>query len=311
MPIWIGLVLLAQFFNAIVALIDKFIVTSKKVPRPYLYAFYVSILSSFATVVLFLDFIPIPIEGVSIPSFSNIVLPGLLIIILSFISGYAFFGALLSMFTAFKDSDASDVVPVIGSISAISTFVLSYLLLDSSLSINFIWGFVFLVAGTFLVSRLRLEIATLGLSVLSGFFFSVNFITIKYLFSVTDFDNGFFWSRIAIVIVALSTLFLKQNRHNLKHHTQQTSKRGGISLILGNKVLAGLASIMILKATELGDVSIVQALGGLQFVFLLGFTAIWGNKTPRAYGESATTTELFHKFLSVTIITIGFFLLFI
>lgn len=311
MPIWIGLVLLAQFFNAIVAIIDKFIVTSRKVPRPYLYAFYVSILSSLAVLVFLFSWVPIPIDDIAIPSLARITVPTVSVILLSLIAAYAFFAALLTMFTAFTNSDASDVVPVVGSISALSTFVLSYFFLGTSFTSNFLWGFLFLVVGTFLVSRLRLEISALWLSVAAGFFFALHFVMIKMLFNITDFDNGFLWSRVAIVIAALSTLMLSVNRHKFSHQSKETGKRGGVIWVLGNKTLAGLAAILVLKATELGDVSIVQALGGLQFVFLLSFTAVLGKRTPAEYGENVNNRELFHKFLSVTIITIGFFLLFI
>lgn len=311
MPVWIGLVLLAQLLNAIVAIVDKFIVTSKKVPKPYLYAFYVSILSSLSVLVFLFSWIPIPLDGVAIPLLSNIVSPSMSVVLLALIAGYTFFAALLSMFTAFKDADASDVVPVVGSTSAVSALVLSYFFLDGSLSGDFLYGFILLVVGTFLVSKLRLEAHSVWLSVLSGFFFASHFVSLKLLFGITDFDNGFLWSRAGIVIAALSTLVLSVNRDKFAHKAKETGKRGGVWWVIGNKTLAGLAAIMILKATELGDVTLVQALGGLQFVFLLGFTAVLGNKTHRDYGENVNASQLFHKFISVTIITIGFFLLFI
>lgn len=311
MPVWIGLVLLAQLLNAIVAIVDKFIVTSKKVPKPYLYAFYVSILSALSVFVFLFSWVPIPLEGVTVPALANITVPALPTILLSLIAGYTFFAALLLMFTAFKNADASDVVPVVGSMSAVSSLILSYFFLGTALSGDFLYGFVLLVVGTFLVSKLRLEMGVVWLSILSGFFFASHFVAFKLLFEYTDFDNGFLWSRLGLVIAALSTLVLSVNRNKFAHKTKETSKRGGAWWVLGNKALAGLAAIMILKATELGDVTLVQALGGLQFVFLLGFTAVLGNRTHRDYGENVNMRDLFHKFISVTIITIGFFLLFI
>ena len=39
-----------------------------------------------------------------------------------------------------------------------------------------------------------------------------------------------------------------------------------------NKILAGIAAFMLLKATDWGDVAVVQALDGLKFVFILIFS---------------------------------------
>jgi len=49
MPVWILLAAGAQFLNAIVALVDKYIVTDERiVPQPFVYAFYTCALSGAA-----------------------------------------------------------------------------------------------------------------------------------------------------------------------------------------------------------------------------------------------------------------------
>jgi hypothetical protein len=82
-------------------------------------------------------------------------------------------------------------------------------------------------------------------------------------------------------------------------------------LVLGAKVLAGVAAFLLLKATDLGDVAVVQALEALKFVFILLLTYVFAHALP----ESATEKELrpqdiIRRTLYVIIITIGFFLLF-
>ncbi len=49
--------------------------------------------------------------------------------------------------------------------------------------------------------------------------------------------------------------------------TKRTTKSGS-AWVIGKTILAGIAGLLVLKAIELGDVSLVQALGGLQFAFL-------------------------------------------
>ena len=48
---WIILVVIAQFINAFVAIIDKYLVSSKRVGEPVVYAFYVSILSALSIII--------------------------------------------------------------------------------------------------------------------------------------------------------------------------------------------------------------------------------------------------------------------
>jgi len=68
---------------------------------------------------------------------------------------------------------------------------------------------------------------------------------------------------------------------------------------------------MLLKATDMGEVSVVQALDGLRFVFILLITLIFAHWLP----DSATDRDMrpkvfFRKVLYVVVILVGFFVLF-
>jgi hypothetical protein len=70
---------------------------------------------------------------------------------------------------------------------------------------------------------------------------------------------------------------------------------------------------MMLKAVELvplSDVALPQALGGLQYLFLLGFSACCGRYISKDWGENVTTRDIIQKAISIPLIVIGFFLLF-
>lgn len=310
MAVWLLIVVVAQFLNAVVAVVDKYIVSSPVIARPSLYAFYVSILSASAVLVFLFSGIPIPIEGISIPNFENVAVPPVMVLGISLLAGLALFGALTGLFSALKRADASDVIPVTGAASAVSALVLSYLFLDASLTQGFAWGFVLLVAGTLILSNYRFWYKTLWFSLGSGFLFGAHFVCLKLLFIETNFDDAFFWSRVGIVAIALLFLLLPKLRRQCVAKTKEAGKKIWF-LIIGNKVLAGLASIMLLKAIELGDVSIVQALGGLQFVYLLGFTIFFGRELPQLCGEKCTRKQLVQKTVAVAVILAGFALLFL
>ncbi len=309
---WILLAVGAQFLNAIVALIDKHIVSDEKsFPRAFAYAFYTCLISGAWIVVYLFSLLPLPFDGLHAPSFLNVVRPTLEVVALSFLSAYTFFIALVSMFSTLRDHDASDVVPVIGSISALCSFGLAYYFFDISLSPNFMLGIALLATGTALVSRFRFPKKTALVAFHSGLFFALHYITIKGLFELTSFDNGFFWSRIAFVFFALSLLLIPNYWERVRDQTKSTSRQAGF-LILMNKVLAGVSTILILKATDMGDVAVVQALGGLQFVFilLLGIIFSHGSVKHVKVAERYDARAIFQKAVFVAFISLGFLVLF-
>ncbi|QQR64475.1 EamA family transporter [Candidatus Kaiserbacteria bacterium] len=308
---WILLAVGAQFLNAFVALVDKHIVSDEKtLPRPFVYAFYTCLISGVWVVVYFIGFLPFVSASLHIPSFSNVIKPTLEVVALSFLSAYTFFTALVAMFSALRDHDASDVVPVIGSVSALASFGMGYYFFNTTLSHNFIFGIILLSVGTFLVSRLQFPVKTAMVALYSGIFFALHYITIKGLFLSTSFDNGFFWSRIAFVFFAGTLLMIPNYFEKIKEQTKSTTK-GTAVLVIVNKLLAGVSTILILKATDLGDVAVVQALGGLQFVFILLLGIFFSMRpTKLNIGETYDRGTILKKVLFVTVITLGFLVLF-
>jgi len=308
---WILLAVAAQFLNAIVAIIDKHIVSDDKTyPKPFVYAFYTCLISGAWISVYFISLLPFSFAGLNIPSFANVVRPSLEVVALSFLSAYTFFTALIAMFSALREHDASDVIPVIGSVSALASFGLGYFFLGATLSPNFMLGVALLATGTFLVSRLRFPFKIAMISLYSGMFFALHYIAIKGLFVLTSFDNGFFWSRVAFMFFALTLLMIPNYWERVREQTKATSRPARF-LIFTNKVLAGVSTILILKATDLGDVAVVQALGGLQFVFILMLGIFFSQKhTPVAVGEKYTPSTILQKAIFVAVICFGFLVLF-
>ncbi|MEZ4200786.1 MAG: EamA family transporter [Candidatus Paceibacterota bacterium] len=306
---WILLASVAQFFNAIVAIIDKYLVTDEKaIPCPFVYAFYSCLVTGGWVVVYIVSLIP-GLEEIGVLHFSNIETPTIQVG-MSFLAAYTFFMALVSLYDGLKHADASDVMPVIGAVSAISTFGMSYLFLGTRLSPNFIWGILLLAVGTFLVSQVRFSQSVVLHTVHSGLFFALHYIAMKGLFQETSFDDGFFWSRVCFVLFALSLLLVPAYYEKIKTQTKATSAKTGF-LVLHNKILAGVAAFMLLKATDWGDVAVVQALDGLKFVFILFMSIAFGRFIPASAGENDNDWKtIFRKFLYVAVICIGFVILF-
>jgi hypothetical protein len=109
------------------------------------------------------------------------------------------------------------------------------------------------------------------------------------------------------MLFALSLLLVPNYYEKIQAQTKATSHEAG-AVVLFNKALAGVSSILILKATDLGDVAVVQALGGLQFVFLLLIGMMFGH----ACGEGGChQRDVIQKAIFVAIISLGFLVLFV
>lgn len=299
-----------QFFNALVSILDKYIVSDKTLlPKPFVYAFYSCLVTSGWVLVFFLDFIP-GLQNVGLPSLNQVQFPTIQVVGMAFLSAYTFFIALVSMYDALRRTDPSDAMPIIGAISALATFGLSYMFFEVELSHYFIWGVFFLAIGTALVAK-NLPRHDVILQVLhSGLFFALHAITMKGLFEETNFDDGFFWSRIGFVAFALSLLLVPVYYEKIVAQTKETSKRAG-SLVFLNKLMAGVASYMLLKATDLSDPTTVQALSGLQYVFILLIGMFFAGVLPKeAIDHDRGRVITFRRLFYVAVILIGFSLLF-
>lgn len=307
---WIFLAAGAQFVNAVVAILDKYILCSEKaMPRPFVYAFYSCLMTGSWAIVYLVGFVP-GLSTLGVPHFENVERPTIQVVAMSFLAAYTFFMALVSLYDALKRADASDVMPVIGAVSAISTFGMSFFFFDVSLSQNFMWGIALLSTGTLLVSQGRFRLQTAINTIHSGLFFALHYITMKGLFLETSFDDGFFWSRVCFVIFGLSLLLVPVYWQKIVEQTKTTTKQAAV-LVVFAKILAGIAAFMLLKATDIGDVSVVQALDGLKFVFILLIGIAVGRFLPICAGEHDQNADtLLRKAAYVAIISIGFVILF-
>jgi uncharacterized membrane protein len=201
-------------------------------------------------------------------------------------------------------------MPIIGSISALSSFGLSYLFLDATLSDNFIVGVILLSVGTLLVAQTLPRLSVVLQVLHSGLFFALHYITMKGLFLETSFDDGFFWSRVAFVLFTLSLLLVPAYLEKIRKQTSTATKKTGFIVIFA-KGLAGIAAFMLLKATDLGEVSVVQALDGLRYVFILVLSILFAHWLPDSAVDKDMRPKVFwRKMLYIVVILTGFVVLF-
>lgn len=296
MSFWILIALAAQFLNASVTLLDKYLIASKSVSRPVVYAFYISILSGVTVAIL-----PFGLVG----------WPTLNVIWLSLATAFAYVFSILFLYKSLALADASDVAPVMGAMTAIATLFFSSLILSSGLTSNFLSGFVLLTAGTVLMSYFRFNWRSAFYVLLAGILFGLSSVIVKMVFNETDFWTGFFWSRMGNVAGAVFLLAWPDFRRAILQNISSSSAKTKF-LVVANKALAGLAFLFILLAISLGDVSVVNAIGGTQFVFLILFALLFTKKFPNYFFESIhKPITVVQKAAATILIVVGYFVLFV
>ncbi|MFA6338823.1 MAG: hypothetical protein WCW87_02075 [Candidatus Paceibacterota bacterium] len=284
---------------------------STKTVSPLVYAFYISVLSLFSIVIFIFGLMLPEVANTIIPSLKDVTLIPSFAMFLSIINGISFFFSIYFLFKSLIKNNASDVFPVVGAVSAIGTFVLSFVFFNEVISPNFLISFFLLIVGTILVSHLRFNRTGLIFSILSGLVFSVYFITGKEITNEIGFTNGFFWTRVTAGLLPLTLLFIPRfNKVFLKTNKKVPTTKVSLWMV-SIKSLGGLSALFLFKASELGSVSLVQALGGLQFVFLFIFSLLFGHKVHEALEEGHSPREFIYKAVAVGIISLGLFILFI
>lgn len=296
MIIWVLLAIVAQFLTALIVVIDKYVLVSGgKIGVPVVYAFYVSLLSSFVVVLL-----PFGVVG----------WPTVTILFYSLVSSVTFVLAILHLYGALKYGHAADAVPVAGAVSALTAAVFASMYIDTDLPRAFFPAFILMVIGTFLIAHFRFNSLAFMRVLVAGAFFGISAVAIKLVFMETEFINGFFWSRMTNVLVALLLLAVPAHRALIFHGYRGTSGRVK-GLVVGNKILGGIAGILSLLAISLGSVSIVQAMSGLQFAFVLAFVFVGAYWFPKTFRGEIHHHHFPHQIYGVICIIAGIAALFL
>ncbi|MEK7084616.1 MAG: DMT family transporter [Patescibacteria group bacterium] len=288
---WVIIVLGGHFLNALAFLMDKFLL-AKKIPSPFVYAFFIGALGILALVL-------IPF-GVVVPSSAEIVR--------ALIAGATFILALVFFFAGLKENEASRVVPLTGGFVPAFTFVLAYFFLAERLGQNEILAFLALVAGGVLITlerRGRGSAKGYAYAVIAAFVFAVSFVITKQVYLEQTFISGFVWSRIGGFLMALSFLMIPSARHGILHQPKQKGTGATAALFFTGQVAGALGFVLVNYAISLASVSLVNAMQGAQYAFLLVMVMLLSKKFPKVLSERLTGIVLVQKVAAIALISIG------
>jgi len=327
---WILIAIFAYFLVSIQVILDKFLLTSKKVSHPSVYAFYSGALSITAFAL-----IPFGARLVSFDLAAAYILAG----------GVFALGVLL-LFFAIETSQASRVTPVVGAVTPAVTFFLAYLFSGESLNPAQAAGIAALIFGGLLISfdlPLKFHPRTLKTlkkfiplnfitsliftaradinrkkffsgfyySIAAGIMFAVAFTAFKKFYADDGgFVNVFLWTRLGMILGSFCLFFhpewrraITRSWQNFRKPQKESVETGGI--FVANKALGGVGSILTNYAVALGSVTIVNAMIAFEYVviFLLGL--IFSAKFPRIFQEKWEPMDILQKVAAIAVITAG------
>ena len=293
---WFLFAIAGYFSNAVVGVIDKFLLGQRLITKPPVYTFYIGVLSIFALVLA-----PFGLAW-----------PGLSQFLIALLAGGLFLLGLLYLFEALDIGSASRVLPAIGGLTPILVLTLSFVFLDERLSLLQLIAFLLLVFGGILIlfkkeqkekQERRFRFITLAI-----LFTAISLVLIKYVFLHQNFISGFIWTRIGSFLAALLFLIWPKLRHSIFETGRRV--KGGLNLLLfSNKAVAGGASLLINLAISQTSVALVNAMQGVQYVFLLILTLILSKKFPKILEEKISGKILFQKILAILLIGGGLIIL--
>ncbi len=317
---WLFITIGAYFINAGVYVADKFLL-SKKIHSSIAYAFYVGVWSIFNVSLLY--FWPWT--------------PTLQELTLDLLAGFLFLVTLVFWYKALHQSEASRVVPVVGALVPIFSFILSFVFLDEVLSRQQLLAFIILICGGVLISikhtkvyvfqkvitRFREVIGDIFGKVPSGVqptgrilvnsvtaavFFAAYYVLMKYIYMYQPFVGSFVYSRLGSFAGVILMLFVPEWRRVIFSQQRGAKTPKNLFYFLVIRLLAAAAFIMINYAISLGNVAMVNALQGVQYLFLFVIIVLISNKFPKMLNEQLGGGVLLQKLIGTVLICLGLYL---
>ncbi|PIW37350.1 MAG: hypothetical protein COW24_00570 [Candidatus Kerfeldbacteria bacterium CG15_BIG_FIL_POST_REV_8_21_14_020_45_12] len=313
---WLLAVLIGHLLNAVSFVLDKVLLT-KSIQNAYAFTFFIGLLGLAA-----LGLAPFGATFLGIPGFNVIAfdftIPTAGSLLLNLIVGALFTLALLCFFLAMRGQEATRLVPFVGGSVPVFTFVFEWLFLDQRLSITQLVAFGVLVIGTILITldldkKAEPDKPAQGakgwvLALLAGLFFALSFGLTKIAFEQQNFYNAFIWMRLGSFLLPL--LFLLSAKHRIAIYQAFSlfrEKAGFLYLVAQG--FGGAGFIFINYAISIASVSIVNALQGVQYAFLLLMAIIGSLKYPKLLKESMSRRSLALKVFAVMVIGFGLYLI--
>jgi len=142
------------------------------------------------------------------------------------------------------------------------------------------------------------------LAVTAALFFAGSYVLTKFVFTEQPFISGFVWIRMGGILGAILLILWPGGwQEVIKASKSVKAKTGG--LVVFSKSLSAGAFILLNYAIFLGSVILVNALQGIQYVFLLIIALFLSRKFPQIIKEQISDTIVIQKIIAILLIGLG------
>lgn len=252
--------------------------------------------------------------------------PGTELFLFNLLVGTLFPVALLFFYAALKKGEASKTLLLVGGAVPVFTLIFSLILLNDSFSSRQWLALTSLLLGTIIISWLpekqnfwykALEILKINrkkaykgliLASLAGIFFALFFIGSKEAFNNQEFFSAFIWIRGGSFLFVLFLLFHYRSRKEIFKNIKVLKTKKG-SLFVANQGLAAGGFLMQNYAISLTSVALVNALQGVQYVFIIIIGVVATLFYPKFLTENISKPIIIQKLFAVILIAFGLYLI--
>lgn len=296
---YLPLAIIGYIFNASAILMDKFLV-EKSIPNPIVYTFYLGLLSGAA--LLLIPF------GFFFPNYTTLVM--------AFLSSFSLMVAWLIFFRSLRLDEASKVAPIVGTFNPIFTLLIGYFFFNQFLNSIQLAAVMVLILGMAILSFSKHFIKyiiskQIQAMVFAGFMFALSSVFLREVFLQTSFINGLIWSRIFIAALVLTFLLgpkLRQQIFDARITKSHFLNKTSLLLLLG-QAAGAVGGLLLTYSISLTSPAIINALQGVQYIFILIVVLLLSKKYQHLLDEQITKGVIFQKGLGSLIIALGLALL--
>ncbi len=300
---WIAATIFSYLLFALGSLIDRFILTKKKL-KSSTYAFFVGLLGLIfaAALPLLWKFVP--------PR------PQPQTVLLALTAGFVWITAVFLAYKAIKKSEVSRASPTIGAFLPILSLLFSFLFYSQKpvLALPHFGAFFLLTSGGVIISLEKkkegIKMENLKRGGLAALAFALGFLLMKKTYLKAGFLWGFVLMRAGGVLASLLFLTFKETRGQILN--KKKKKRKTSFFVIGGQIITGVAFLLQNYAVfeaHFSQVPVINALEGVRYAFLFLFVFLLEKTKPDILKEDMEGAAIIQKSIGILLIWGGLILL--
>lgn len=301
--LWFYITILSYLLFAVGNIFDRYILRGP-LQHPRAYAFYIGASGIFAVFLI---------------PFANFRVPAVTTIILAIFAGSVVIVALYYLFKGIYEGNVSTQVPMVGAFAPMFTLLFSFIFAGEKVDLGMreLLALLCLIFGIIFLSirinahDLSFKKKHVAYALVAGVFFGLGFVLTKMVYDLEEFLNGYIWTTIGGVSVAIVFLFMPGTKEMIFKKSPITQKALWAPLLAGKTIgtLGNIAQNYAISLAAFGQVAFISALAGVQHLGILLIAVFLYLTKPKLLNESFTKKSLSVRFLGIIFVGAGIYLL--